>query len=242
MAKLLIVDSSNVVRSLVKDILDEDGDFDYELAGSYEEADELLLKSRYEFAVVDRSLGDAKNGEIIALLNKRNIAPLVFTKTLDEDFFEAYESAQIVEYIIKQDKYNNISTVVEKLKQLKANKQITILVVNGSKIYSRYLKQSLNLHNFKVITAFTNEEALEKLKIHQKIKLMILDDNRSKIDSLKLIQTVKIKKKFTDLKILILADETNSYRTNLLLNMGANDYLIKQFSRAEFYVRVYKNI
>ena len=46
----------------------------------------------------------------------------------------------------------------------------------------------------------------------------------------------------TDMKILVLSEESNAYSTSALLHSGADDYLIKDFSRDEFYVRVYQNI
>jgi len=241
MAKLLVVEESVIVRGVFKKLLDDKTDFEYDLVSSYKEAKLLLTKSRYEYAVVDRVLSDAPNGEIIALFNKHNVAPLVFTKEIDEDFFESFEGAQIVDYMVKL-KYNNVTTVIEKLKQLKANKNITVLIVSDSRIYSSYLKQNLNLHGFKVFSATNNEDAYKKIDLHPEISLMILDDKDPYVNALEVVEYVRKYKTSQELKIIALADETNSYETSALLNYGADDYLVKQFSRDEFYVRVYQNI
>jgi len=241
MSKLLVVEGSNIVRGVFKELLDKNEQFDYMLTGSYEEAKKELTKKRYEFAVVERSLKDAPDGEIIALCNKHNVAPIVFTKEIDEDFFEVFEGAQIVDYIIKQ-KHNNVHNVMAKLKRLKANKQVTILIVNDSHIYTTYLKQNLNLHSFKVITATNNEEAMQKLELHPDIQLMIVDNSEPYVDALKLIEDVRVDKKSQEIKILVSTEEPNLYQTARYLNAGADDYIVKQFSRNEFYVRVYQNI
>jgi len=239
MSKLLIVEDSIIMRGIFKKLLDEHTDFQYDLVGKYEEAKVLLSKYRYEFAVVERLLSDAPNGEIIALLNKHNIAPLVFTKEINEDFFESFEGAKIVDYILKQ-KYNNITSVIEKLLQLKNNKTLTVIVVSKSNIYSAYLKQNLNLHNFKVIYVNSKEDAEEKINLHPETSLLIVDAKG--LDALSLIQDVRVMRDSSKLKILALVEESNLFTTSSLLNAGANDSLIKQFSRDEFNVRVYQNI
>jgi len=241
MSKLLIVEDSIIVQAIFKKLLTPLSEFDYDLASSYAEAKELLSKSRYEFCVCERSLKDAKHGEVIALLNKHNLAPIVFTSEINEDFFDDYEAAQIVEYV-KKVKYNNEELVVSRLLQLKANKQTSVLVVSDSKIYSRYLKQNLNLHSFKVFNAHNNEDAYEKLDLHPEISLLIIDSNEPYVDTLSVLKYARNSFDSKKLKIIVLSDETNSYFTSSMIHNGANDYLVKDFSRDEFYVRVYQNI
>ena len=241
MSKLLIAQGSFFLNGVFREHLEKDNDFDYTLVSTFKEAKKALSLARYEFAVVERTLSDSADGKIIALLNKHNIAPLVFTKSVDEDFFESFESAQIVDYLIK-DKFNNVPAVIEKLKQLQQNKKTTVIVVNDSHIYGTYLKQNLKLHNFKVISASNNEEALEKLLYHPDAKLMILEESAPYINAHKLIKQTREDRDLDALNILSIVKETNSFETSNLLDLGANDYIVKEFSRAEFYVRVYQNI
>lgn len=240
MAKLLIAQGSTIIRGVFKELL-ENENFDYDMVSTYAQAKNLLSKTRYEFAVVERNLSDAPNGEIIALFNKHNIAPLVFTKEIDEDFFDSFESAQIADFILKQ-KYNNISNVIQKLRQLKANKNITILIVSDSHIYSGYLKQNLNLQSFKVLNASNNEDAYAKLELHPEIVLVLVDNNEPYVDALAFVENVRLSKNSNNLKILALVEETNLYETCSLLNAGADDYVVKPFSRGEFYIRIYQNL
>jgi len=240
MAKLLVVQKSVIVRGVFKELLEKNTDFEYDIVSTYAQAKELLEKGTYSYGVVERNLEDAPKGEIIALFNKHNIAPLVFTKEIDEVFFDSFESAKIVDYILKQ-KYNNITYVVERLKQLQVNKNITILVVSDSSTYGSYLKENLNIHNFNVLSATNNQEAYEKLEINSDISLMIVDNIEPNINALELIENIRQRRDKKSLKILVLADKPNSYFTSSLLNAGADDYLVKPFSRDEFYIRVYQN-
>jgi putative two-component system response regulator len=241
MAKLLVVEGSNIVKGVFKDLLDSEDSFEYELAGTYEEAKALLEKTTYEYAVVERVLSDAPNGEIIALLNKHNVAPLLFTKEIDENFFESFEGAKLVEYILKH-KYNNVTNVIEKLKQLQKNKQITVLIASDSNIYNLYLKQNLNLHSFKVLSAANNVEVLNKMQLHPEISFVILDAKSIYLDPLEIIKKIRYYKKSNQLKILQIVTESNSFQTSTLLSAGADDFIVKPFSRHEFYTRIYQNI
>ena len=246
MSKLLIVEENVILCGIFKRLLTQDGTFNYDIVQSYKDAKEYLSKYRYEFSVVSRSLPDAKHGEVIALLNKHNVAPIVYTTEIDEDFIESFESAQIVEYILRH-RYDNVKYVVKRLQQLKENKQKTVLVVHKSEIYRRYLRQNLILHNFKVIMVDSGYEALQKLEVHSDIVLMIINDELAQVagleevNGLELVRRVRQMKK-DNLNIIALADESNSYLTSSYLNEGADDYIINQYSRDEFYVRIYQNL
>lgn len=241
MAKLLIIEDSKMLCGIFETLLSKYTEFDFEIANTYAEAEKFLKTMRYEFAVADMNLPDAKHGEIIALLNKHNVAPIVFTGIFDEDFREGFESAHIVDYILKE-RYDNIISVVEKLKQLEENKKKTVLVVDDSHTYLNYLKQNLQLHYFKIITASNGKEALKKLEEHPEIELMITDYHMPIMNGLDLVRRVRKKLSTKDLSIIVLTSETNSYTTSRFLKEGANDYITKPFSRDEFYARIYQNI
>lgn len=241
MSKLLVVQESVIVRATFKKLLDECALFDYDLVASYEEAKIFLSTRRYQYGVVDRVLKDAPHGEIIALFNKHHLTPLVFTSEIDEEFFDDFEGANIVDYI-KKAKHNDEIFAVNKLLQLRQNRNITALVISASGLYSHYLKQNLNLHNFKVIGAMDNEGACEKLDLHPEISLVILDSNEPYLNSLEIVEYIRKTQTSKMVKIILLVDEPALYRTNQLLAAGADDYIVKEFSRGEFYIRVYQNI
>lgn len=241
MAKLLIVEDSKMLCKTFEELLKKYTNFDFDIAQTYEEASVLISKTRYEFAVADMNLPDAKGGEIISLLNKHNIAPIVFTGIFDEEFRDSFESAKIVDYVLKE-RYENIIYVIEKLKQLEANKQKTVLVVDDSTLYSNYLKENLLIHYFKVLTAPNGEVALKLMELHPEIELIITDFHMPVMDGLELVRRVRKKRSKKDLSIVVLTSDTNSYTTSRFLKEGANDYITKPFSRDEFYARIYQNI
>ena len=230
MAKLLIVEDSRMLCKIFDELLTKYTDFDFDIAETYEEAKAYLSTRRYEFAVADMNLPDAKNGEVIALLNKHNVSPIVFTGMFSEEFRDGFESANIVDYVLKE-RYENIIYVVEKLKQLEANKKKTVLIVDDSTLYTNYLKQNLLLHHFKVISAPNGKEALDRLEAHPDVELVITDYHMPVMDGLELLRKIRKKRAKKDLSVLILTSDTNSYTTSRFLKDGANDYIKTFFKR-----------
>ncbi len=241
MAKLLIIEDSKMLCKIFDNLLRKYTDFNFEIAQTYAEAKAFLSKTRYELAVADMNLPDAKSGEVVALLNRHNVAPIVFTGIFDEEFRDGFESANIVDYVLKE-RYENIIYVIEKLKQLELNKQKTVLVVDDSALYASYVKQNFMLHHFKVLTASNGAEALKSLELHPEIELVVTDYHMPVMDGLEFIRKIRKKKTKKELSILVLTSDTNSYATSRFLKEGANDYITKPFSRDEFYARVYQNL
>ncbi len=241
MANLLIVEDSKMLCKVFDDLLSKYTDFNYDIVQTYDEAKQHISKKRYEFAVADMNLPDAKHGEIIALLNKHNIAPIVFTGIFNEEFRDGFENAFIVDYVLKE-RYDNIVYVVEKLKQLQSNKKKKVLIVDDSVLYSNYLKQNLLIHHFKVISAANGKEALLRLEAHPDIELVITDYHMPEMDGLEFLRKVRKTRTKKNLSVLVLTSDTNSYTTSKFLKDGANDYITKPFSRDEFYARIYQNI
>ncbi|WP_373000809.1 response regulator [Sulfurimonas sp.] len=241
MAKLLIIEDSKTLCMVFDELLNKYTNFDFDIAMSYEEARLFLSQTRYEFAVADMNLPDAPNGEIIALLNKHNVAPIVFTGIFDESFREGFETARIVDYVLKE-RFESTIYVVEKLKQLEANKEKFVLVVDDSALYASFLKQNFLLHHFKVISASNGKEALEKLETYPEIELVITDYHMPVMDGLEFVREIRKTRTKKDLSIIVLTSDTNSYTTSRFLKDGANDYITKPFSRDEFYARIYQNI
>jgi len=247
MIRLLIVEKSVIICAVFKRLLNEDGNYIFDIAHSYGEAEEFLSKNSYDFAVGDRTLPDAKDGKVISLLNKHGIAPIVYTKEIDEEFIESFESANIIDYILKH-RHDNVVYVLDKLKQLQVNKHTSILVVHPSLTYINYLKNNLEIHNFQVIAVSNAYEALAELDKHSNIKLMIVEKDLANIkgldtmNGLQLVRKIRDTKKHENLGILSLASESTSYTTSFFLNEGADDFLIMPFSRDEFYKRIYQNL
>ncbi len=241
MSKLLVVENELDRAREFLELLSMYDEFDVEVVHTYENAKALLKRYRYEFGVADVELDDAPNGEIIPLFNKYNISPLIYTDTIDEGFLETYESSFIVDYALKSQR-DSTYLIINKLRQLVLNKQTKILIISNSQTYTQYLKQNLAMHNFQIIIAKNSAETLEKIKLHPELNLIITEYDLPFVNGLELVKKIRKLKTKKKLKILTLTNNPESEITLSFLSEGADDYLVKPFSRAELYESIYKNV
>ncbi len=241
MSRVLIIEDSKMLCTIMKDLLNRFTNFDYDIAGTYAQAEAFLKEHTYDYAVTDLHLPDCEDGQAVALVNRHDIAPVIFTSDMSEELRDSFESSNIVDYILKEN-YDNIVSVIEKLLQLEENREKKVLIVDDSFTYRYYLKNNLSLHQFKVLEADNGSQALEVISLNPDIELVITDYHMPVMDGLEL--TRKVRKKFSkkEMAIITLTSETKSYVTSKFLKEGANDYITKPFSRDELYARIYQNI
>ncbi len=241
MSRVLLVEDSQMLCKIMSELITKYTSFDFDIANSYHETELLLQKHHYDFCIVDLHLPDANDGQIVPLVNRHGLSPIIFTSDISEELRDAFESSNIVDYVLKE-RYDNIIYVVEKLLQLEANRHKKILVVEDSLTYRHYLKSNLAIHQFIILEAANGEVALKVLEEHPDVELVLTDYYMPVMDGLEL--TRHIRKRFSkkDMSIIVLTAETKSMITSKFLKEGANDYITKPFSRDEFYARIYQNI
>lgn len=241
MSRVLIIEDSKMLCTIMKDLLNRFTELDYDVAETYLQAEEFLKEHTYDYAVTDLHLPDCKDGEAVTLVNKHDLAPIIFTSDMSEELRDSFESSNIVDYILKE-RYDNIVAVIERLLQLEANRRKKVLIVDDSLTYRYYLKNNLEMHQFIVLEAENGSKALTVIEENPDIELIITDYYMPIMDGLEL--TRKVRKKFSkkDMAIITLTGETKSFITSKFLKEGANDYITKPFSRDELYARIYQNI
>ncbi len=113
-----------------------------------------------------------------------------------------------------------------------------ILVVDDDPINQRVLVKHLNKSNYNVTTAFNGEEALLILETMGKFDLVLLDIMMPKMSGFEVCQ--KIREKFSPAELPVILITAKNQVTDLVsgFSCGANDYIVKPFSRDEFLSRV----
>ena len=241
MERVLIIEDSQMLCRIMRDLLDKFTDFKYDFANTYAEAEALLEEHKYDFSIVDLNLPDAASGQSVPLVNRYDIAPIIFTGMLSDELRDTFESSNIIDYILKE-RYDNIVYVIEKLLQLQANRKKKVLIVEDSFTYRYYLKNNLSMHQFQIFEASHGKEALSIIEKHPDIELVLTDYHMPIMDGLELTRHIRKKHSKKDMAIIALSSETKSYITSKFLKEGANDFITKPFSRDEFYARIYQNI
>ncbi len=241
MSRVLLVEDSKMLCKIMGELMQKYTSFEFDTAQTYAQAEKLLEQHHYDFCVVDLHLPDANDGQIVPLVNRYELSPIIFTADLSEELREAFESSNIIDYVLKE-RYDNIVYVVEKLLQLEANRRKKILIVEDSLTYRYYLKNNLAMHQFIILEAANGEIALEILKEHPEVELVLTDYYMPIMDGLELTRRIRKRHSKRDMSIIVLTSETKSVITSKFLKEGANDFINKPFSRDEFYARIYQNI
>ena len=110
-----------------------------------------------------------------------------------------------------------------------------ILVVEDEKKLAYALRRGLLEERYAVDIAFDGEEALEKAELNE-YDLIVLDLMIPKLDGIAVLKTIR--KSNTGIPIIILTAKNTPEDKIGGLDAGADDYLTKPFSFAEFSARI----
>lgn len=194
-----------------------------------------------QVAVCDLNLPDAPYGEVIDLMNEHGVASIALTGAYGEELRAAMDKKGVVDFIPK-DSVNAYEYAVALAGRVQRNYHTSVLVVDDSLSARALYKHMGEMLRLKVFTASDGKEALEALKQHPEISLVLTDYAMPEIDGYQL--TAKARAKFSKDRLAIIGisaisgDEISSN----FLKCGANDYLAKPFSYQEFLCRIHQNL
>lgn len=115
---------------------------------------------------------------------------------------------------------------------------LNILIVDDEPINHQVLKNHLSSEKYQITQAMNGKEALEAIENGQKYNLVILDVMMPRMTGYEVCQ--KIRKKFISSELPVIMVTAKNQVQDLVqgLNLGANDYLAKPFTKQEFLARV----
>ncbi|WP_338045668.1 ATP-binding protein [Paenibacillus antarcticus] len=116
--------------------------------------------------------------------------------------------------------------------------EYTVLIVDDEASNIRILLNILKRHHYNVITAFSADEALAKLKEYPQVDLVILDVMMPRISGIELCQMLRSQYSILDLPILFATSKDSSQDIALGFRAGANDYVTKPFDADTLIARV----
>jgi len=244
MKKVLIVDDSQTVLSMLKLELRKHNYIEPYFAKSYEEASHLLRKHNGDFhaALLDLHLPDAPDAEIVSLANSHKIPSIVLTGRVDEKVQESLNKSEVLNVILKNDP-SSIKFAIQDISRTLKNYDTNVLVVDDSKLYRDVLSKSLKKTKLNTFQAKDGQEALEILADKSKnISLVITDYEMPRLNGLDL--TIKIREEYNKDQLAIIAISSLEAKdiVNKFLKFGANDFITKPFSDTEIVTRINSNL
>jgi two-component system chemotaxis response regulator CheY len=106
-----------------------------------------------------------------------------------------------------------------------------VLVIDDSRAVRAFIRPILLEMNLEVIEAGNGQEGLDRLREYPDIALVLVDWNMPVMDGLEFIQTVRADRANDALRIVMVTTETESEQMNRAMAAGANEYVMKPFTR-----------
>jgi len=241
---ILLVDDSRVVLSMVKKVIFNCSEIDAELvtAESYAQTKEIITKNKFHVAILDVTLPDAPNGEVIDLLIEQNVPVIVLTGGINQASKNIILKKDIVEYITKSNP-QSLNYIVTSVKRVLHNYDSYVLVVDDSKLIRMQTCKNLKKLHVNSIEASSAEEAIRIL--HESkyyIPLVITDYEMTGMNGMEL--TMELRQSYSKDRLSIIAhsgSEDPRIATEFIRH-GANDFIKKSYTDEEFAVRINVNL
>ncbi|KAA0700207.1 response regulator [Neorhizobium sp. P12A] len=242
-ARILLAEDSNVFTSMIGSKLKELFDIDVEICRSFEELQLAYDKSSepIKLAISNINLPGAENGEALEYLVDLSIPTIVFTGTFHEGMRDELMAKDVVDYILKDNIYA-VDLLAESVCRFLTNHRHHVLIVDDSATARALLSSRLKRYNFRVSVADSGGKALEILKAHRDIGLMITDYNMPDIDGFELTRRIRANIGSHQLRIIGVSSSTNRLLSARFLKAGGNDFMLRPFIDEEFYCRVNQNL
>lgn len=243
MKNILVVEDSKSVANALYALLSKEKDYNCVVAHSKKEASQRLLeyKGKFSVALLDLGLPDAPNGEVVDFVTKFNIPTIILTgSTLEEDE-DKFRNKNIVDYVIKDGIYS-FNYALNVVKRIVSNYNQKVLVVDDSRTFLKKATDLINRYRLKAFEAMDGEEALEVLREHPDIKVVLTDYEMPNLNGLELTRQIRKRYSKDELSIIVTSSSENKRIPSKFLKFGANDFLYKGFTEEEFYARLNANL
>ncbi|MBF0153777.1 MAG: diguanylate cyclase [Magnetococcales bacterium] len=241
--KILLLEDSRLLANALKREMEKHISCRVSLAGTFQEAKGLIQQEQhgYTLAVLDLTLPDATQEEIVELFRERSIPSIVMTSKFDEAQREYVFSRGVIDFILKEGPAS-LEYLFSLLVRLHRNREVKILLVDDSRSAREHMKRLLHKHNFMVLEAANGVEALKLLGQDEEIRLVVTDYNMPVMDGYELTRTIRQKWGKDQMGILGISSHGANVLSARFLKIGANDFLGKPFLEEEFTCRVTRNV
>ena len=133
MANILVVDDSKFFSSLLKKNIEQRLGFHVTSVETYAEAVAIIDERGDEFLVclLDLTLPDALNGEIVDYAIDKEMPVVVFTSNFSDELRESMLAKNVIDYVIKENS-SSLEYLLNLIRRLHRNNWMKALVVDDS--------------------------------------------------------------------------------------------------------------
>jgi two-component system chemotaxis response regulator CheY len=105
------------------------------------------------------------------------------------------------------------------------------LVIDDSRAVRMLIGKILQDLGMDIVEAGNGREGLDRLKQHPNVELILVDWNMPEMNGLEFIIAVRAQRVYDSMRIMMVTTETESEQVIRALNAGANEYLMKPFTK-----------
>lgn len=239
--RILVVQDNRDLADLIAQKIGDLIECEVDIAFNLLETKLFTKKYKYFAAVIDVKLSDASNGEIVPFMQEKDIASIIFSTHMTKEQKEHLFQKKVIDFI-KYESEEDINYVISMIQRIQKNRSHKVLVVDDSLIFRRQMQSILEALLFQVYSVAHGEEALGMLQAHPDIKIVITDFNMPVMDGLTLTREIRTTHSKNELSIIAISGSNDQEQTATFLRSGANDYLVKPFSKEEFTCRLNNTI
>ena len=238
-SRILVVDDSATIGMVVKNALKSAVDLPVDLARSLAACKQLIAENpgKYQVAVVDLSLPDAKEGEAVDYVLENRISTIVLTGSLDNATHEHISAKPIVDYVTKQSP-GSIAIVQRSVMHVLRNMQSRVLLVERDQTFREQLKSILSTQRLEVCEADSGASALQTMEKRGDISVVVTAHDLADMDGVELCMKLRANFPSTKLAILGITTNSNDFSGVRFFKAGAEDIIHKPFLKEEFVSRI----
>lgn len=113
-----------------------------------------------------------------------------------------------------------------------------VMIVDDSRIMRRVVEQILEMLEHDAVHATDGEDALDRLKEHSDVGLILLDWNMPRMNGIEFLRKVKSLDDYAHIPVIMLTTETERRKMIEAIEAGARHYLTKPFQPEELATKI----
>jgi two-component system, chemotaxis family, chemotaxis protein CheY len=105
------------------------------------------------------------------------------------------------------------------------------LVIDDSRAVRVIIRNILREMGIEMVEAGNGREALEQLRLNPEVELVLVDWNMPEMNGFDFVRVVRSQRSYDAVRIVMVTTETESEQVSRALNAGANEYVMKPFTK-----------
>ena len=241
--KVLLLDSDSNYALSLKQVIEARLSVEVTIVRTVKVAARFLAQNPDQFFIGIATVlsVDSSAFEKIDLFGEFDLPVIAVVEHYEDDLRDQLIKHHVIDYVVKGNQLDS-AYICDLIARVHKNSETKALVVDDSKVSRFIIARELSLQKFQVVHATNGVEALEALKQHPDIKLMLVDNQMPVMDGYSLIAQARETYSNDELIIIGVSGSTDPRIAVKFLKAGANDFIAKPFNYEMLLCRVSRNL